>query len=79
LNGTCAIGDISDLTEANQRVAIGAPVRGFDVAGHFDRRTAGQLDRFSQFAAVAARQAWADSGLAAAAPAPHRLGVAMGT
>lgn len=79
LAGKPGIGPISDITEPTQRVKIGAPVRGFDPAEHFSTRERGHLDRFSQFAAVAARQAWADSGLAGAGVAPHRIGVAVGT
>ena len=79
LAGTCAIGDIADVTESTQRVKIGAPVRGFDPAAHFDTRTRGHLDRFSQFGAVAARQAWANAGLADVQLPGHRIGVALGT
>lgn len=78
LAGTCAIGDLSDVVEPTQRVRIGAPIRGFHALDHFDTRSAGHLDRFSQFAAVAARQAWAEAGVAGAAP-PHRIGVAIGS
>lgn len=79
LAGRCAIGDISDVTEPSQRVKIGAPIRDFDPDAHFDPRSRGHVDRFSQFAAVAARQAWAEAGIGAAAVAPHRIGVAIGT
>jgi len=79
LRGDCAIGDISDIVEPTQRVRIGAPVRGFKPTEHFDSHTLRHLDRFSQFAAVAARQAWAQAGLAATAIPAHRIGVAIGT
>ncbi|WP_104106247.1 beta-ketoacyl-ACP synthase II [Nocardioides sp. 616] len=42
-----------------------------------ERVKARRLDRSSQFAMIAAREAWADSGLDAAAPDPERLGVAI--
>ncbi|WP_101524818.1 beta-ketoacyl-ACP synthase II [Nocardioides houyundeii] len=42
-----------------------------------DRVKARRLDRSAQFAMIAAREAWADSGLDAAPPEPERLGVAI--
>lgn len=77
--GRSGIGDISDITRADQRIRIGAPIRDFDPAAHFDQRTLAQIDRFTQFGAVAAREAWADAGLAAHGVAPHRVGVSVGT
>jgi nodulation protein E len=54
-------------------------VRGFDASAHFDEKTLGGLDRFSQFAAVAARQAWTESGLDRDPPPSERIGVIIGT
>ena len=46
------------------RFAHGAEVRGFDPAIHFEPRQLELLDRFAQFALVAAREAIRDAGLA---------------
>jgi len=62
LSGQCLIGDISDIA-ADIRFTKGAAIRNFDAAAHFDEKTLGVLDRFSQFAAVAARGALAEAGL----------------
>lgn len=79
LSGQSGIRDVrAQLTI--QRFANGAPVTGFDPADHFDARTRGTLDRFSQFAVVAGRQAWAEAGFAPGnAPDPARIAVIIGT
>ena len=51
------------------KIRIAAQVRGFDPAAHFPTERLAQLDRFSQFALVAARQAWAEAAPGACAPA----------
>ena len=59
---------------------IGATVTGFDPLEHFSEKEADQLDRFSQFAVVAARQAWEQSGLGELEEDQrHRLGAFVGT
>lgn len=56
------------------RIAATAAVEPTEV---LDRVTARRLDRASQFAMVAAMEAWRDSGLADDAPDPDRVGVAL--
>ncbi|MBL4927989.1 beta-ketoacyl-[acyl-carrier-protein] synthase family protein [Fuscibacter oryzae] len=61
--GRCAIGPL-DLPDRDRlAVQIGAQVQGFRPEDHFDRAQLGLLDRFAQFALVAARQAVAQAGL----------------
>jgi nodulation protein E len=55
------IAPIEGADRTQLRFQNGAEVRGWDALAHFDARTADMLDRFAQFAAVAARQALADS------------------
>jgi nodulation protein E len=54
-------------------------VRDFNVADHFDSRTGALVDRFAQFAVVAAREAMREAGLVAGDVEPARLGVIIGT
>lgn len=56
-----------------------AGVVDFEPATHFSKMQLTGLDRFSQFALVAARQAVADAGLDFTAEDPCRAGVYMGT
>ncbi|HOK70217.1 MAG: beta-ketoacyl-ACP synthase II [Bacillota bacterium] len=57
---------------------IAGEVREFDPDRYLDRKDRKRMDRFAQYAAVAASQAMEDAGFAAGgAPAPERLGVAF--
>jgi nodulation protein E len=62
--GHSAIGPIRSLAADSLRAGIAAEVAGFDPAGHFDDKRLILLDRFTQFALVAAREAIAQSGIA---------------
>jgi len=59
---------------------IAAEVRGFDPGAHFTEKELDHLDRFSQFALVAARQALADAGIESFSEEQQpRVGVMIGT
>ena len=68
-----------DQASLNLRYTKGAPVRDFDPKAHFDDRTLAGLDVFARYAAVAARQAWKESGLDLDPPKPSRVGVVIGS
>lgn len=76
--GVSGIGDISDIDDGTA-FRNGAPVRGFRPADHFDKQDLNMLDVFSQFAAVAARQACAEAGLTNGRVDPARIAVIIGT
>ena len=78
LSGGCGIGDITDVAPG-LKFTNGAPVRDFVSTDHFEGKTAGHLDRYTQMAAVAARQAWKEAGLDENPPEPHRVAVVVGT
>jgi nodulation protein E len=61
--GRSAIGPITIVPTERLKACIAAQVTGFDPAAHFDAKQASLLDRFAQFAVVAARAAVADAGL----------------
>jgi nodulation protein E len=63
-DGRSAIAPIAAVDTTDFQFKNGAEVRDFDPRDHFDKRQADFLDRFAQFAVVAARAAVADSGLA---------------
>ena len=54
-------------------------VKGFDAQALLGRKEARRLDRFAQFAMVAARQAVADAGLIEDGVPPERIGVVFGS
>jgi nodulation protein E len=61
--GCCGIGPLREFAPGTFRFARGAEVRDYSHAGHFDDRRADFLDRFAQFAVVAAREAVASAGI----------------
>lgn len=63
LAGRSAIGLIQAVPAQLLRAPVAAEVRGFDPAAHFDDKRLPLLDRVSQFALVAAREAVRQSGL----------------
>jgi nodulation protein E len=72
--GRLDIRDIDRLT-----VQIGAQVRGYDEAAHFNRQEIALYDRFTQFALLSAAEAIAQSGLVFQDELALRSGVIMGT
>ncbi len=77
--GTCAIGPLTCRDVERLSVQIGAEIRGFVPEDHFPRTAISLLDRFSQIALVAARQAVAQSGLEIDEALGLRAGVVLGT
>ena len=61
--GRCGIAPLQSVDASKLRFQNGAEVRGFDALKHFDAGRADQLDRFAQFAVVAAREAIRQSGV----------------
>ncbi len=61
--GRSAIAPLAGFEDQDMRVKVAAQVRDFDPAAHFDAKKLILLDRVSQFALVAAREAVAQSGL----------------
>jgi 3-oxoacyl-[acyl-carrier-protein] synthase II len=76
LAGTSGIRHLDDEWAGDLPVRIGGRVA-VEPAEVLDRVKARRLDRSSQFAMVAADQAWADAGLEDSGLEPERLGVAI--
>jgi nodulation protein E len=76
--GRCGIAQLEGFPADRLPVKVGAQVRGFDPARHFDPKRVDLLDRFSQFALVAARDAVADAGLSFGGGLGARTAVVMG-
>ena len=62
--GACGIGPIANIPTERLGVHTAAEVKGFDPAAHFEPRRLATLDRATQLALVAAREAVRDAGLA---------------
>ena len=78
--GTTGLGPIT-LTPGNDELTqkVAAEVKEFDPLKHFAERQLSTLDRVSQFAVVAAREAIAQSGLAFDMPLSVRTATIVGT
>lgn len=63
IEGRSGIGPIANIPTELLNVKIAAEVRGYDPAAHFDPKRLVLLDRVSQFALIAAREAISQSGL----------------
>ena len=77
--GHCAIGPLTVTPTDRLTVKIGAEVAGFDPLQHFEEKRLLLLDRFSQFALVAAREAVAASGLDFRGPVGERAAAILGS
>ncbi|CAI8052961.1 3-oxoacyl-[acyl-carrier-protein] synthase 2 [Geodia barretti] len=58
---------------------FGAEVKGFDPEEYLDRKDARRMDRFAQFAAVAAQQACQQANLSPKGEDPYRVAVIIGS
>jgi len=61
--GRTGIGPIEGVDRSELRFQNGAEVRGYNAENYFDFKQAGFLDRFAQFALIAAREAVRDAGI----------------
>ncbi len=61
--GRTGIAPIEGVDRTQLRFQYGAEVRGYDPDAHFDPKEGGFLDRFAQFALIAAREAIRDAGI----------------
>jgi len=79
-NGRTAIREVEILPLDRLLVKVGGQVSGYDPAEHFHPKRLQLLDRFSQFAVVAAREAAADADIVFKdTPLAEETAVALGT
>jgi 3-oxoacyl-[acyl-carrier-protein] synthase II len=79
LAGASGIAPITLFDTKDFKVRFGGEVKGFNPEPVIDVRSARRLDRFTQFAIVAAAEAVADSGLDFAKEDPFRCGCIFGS
>jgi 3-oxoacyl-[acyl-carrier-protein] synthase II len=77
--GRSGIGYIELFDASDHKVKIAGEVKGFQPETVMETRTVRRLDRFAQFAVVAAHSAVIDSGLDFAKEDPFRCGVIFGS
>ena len=79
IKGESGISSIDIFDTADHKAKIAGAVRDFDADEILGKKEARRLDRFSQFALAAAKQAWSDSKLDLNDINPERLGVYVGS
>jgi nodulation protein E len=79
LLGECGIGPITLFDTDGFRVKVAAEVKDYDEKEHFPEKQLTKLDRYSQFALLASREAAADAGLDFKGPLAERSAVVHGT
>ncbi|MGD0077782.1 MAG: beta-ketoacyl-ACP synthase II [Sedimentisphaerales bacterium] len=77
--GRSGITAIESFDTTAYPVHFGGEVKQFDPTKYIDFREAKRMDRFSQFAVAAAKQAVAESGLDFTKEDPYRMGAIVGT
>ena len=77
--GKCGIDEITQFDTTDYKVKLAAEVKNFSAEDHFDKRTAKRMDRFSQFAIVAAREAMKDSNITKENTDMNREAAVIGT
>jgi 3-oxoacyl-[acyl-carrier-protein] synthase II len=79
VNGRSGVDFITAFDSEGFDTHFAAEVKGFDPEDYLDRKEARRMDRFAQFAAVAAQQACRQAGLEPGSVDPYRIGVIIGS
>ena len=77
--GKVGIGEITKFDTTDYKVKLAAEVKDFVPGDHMDKKAARRMEAFSQYAVVAAREAYEDSGLEIEKEDPFRAGVMIGS
>ena len=77
--GKCGIDEITAFDTTNFKVKLAAELKNYNSENYFEKRDAKRLDKFSQYAMIAAREAWNDSMLDKEKENMERVGVVLGS
>ena len=75
--GACGVDKITAFDVSAHKVKLAAEVKNLRVEEHLDKKEARKLDRFTQFALIAAQEAMQDSGLKLEQEDRARIGVSV--
>lgn len=73
------IGQITCFDTTDYKAKLAAEVKDFDAKEYMDPKAAKRMERFSQFAVAAAKEALEDSGISMEKEDPYRVGVCVGS
>lgn len=77
--GKCGIDEITLFDTTGYKVKLAGEVKNYNPEDYFDKRSAKRLDRFTQFAIIAAKEAMNDSGINSENTNMERVGVVVGS
>ena len=77
--GRCGIDEITAFDTTTFKTKLAAEVKGYDPLNYFDAKQSKRMDRVSQFAIVAAREAFEDSGITEENTDFERVGIYVGS
>ena len=75
--GTVGIGPITSFDTTDYKVKLSAEVKDFDPKQYMDPKAARRMERFSQLAVAASKQALEDAGIDMEKEDPYRVGVCV--
>ena len=78
-DGRSVIGPLTIIPTEDLHIKIGAEIKDFDPKAHFEPKQLALLDRFSQLALMAAREAIADAGISFEGEAGERTACLIGS
>lgn len=77
--GKCGIDNITQVDVTDYKVKLAAEIKDLNVEDYMDKRAAKRLDRYSQLAMIATKEAMKDSGITSENTDMNKLGVVIGT
>lgn len=77
--GITGIGEITKFDTTDYKVKLAAEVKNFNVKERMDFKAAKRMEEFSQYAVVAAKEAFENAGLDMTKEDPFRVGVSIGS
>lgn len=78
LEGKSGVGQITRFDSSNHGVHFAAEVKNFNPEDHFEKKEVKKNDYFTQYAVVAAREAFKNSGIDLTKTDPNEIGVILG-
>lgn len=75
----CGIDEITAFDTTNLKTKFAAEVKGYDAMQYFDLKQSKRLDRVSQFAIIAAREAFKDSNISLENTDFNKIGIFVGS
>lgn len=75
----CGIDNITAFDTRDSKVKLAAEVKQYNPEDYFEKKEAKRLDKYSQYAIIAAREAWKDSKLDKEKENMERVGVILGS